>query len=388
MNLRLRGFSYILSFMRDLQTEPVAVLYQATPAPVIDGIRKPMKAGGYSDSGADIAFALQNAGVPIVTPADRPDSAHQMDWVFPDTADGIQAAIDKGAKVLWANTVLFKGHPIEKFQGQGLKMIGHPPTLVQRYDDKWATNSLLRAKGLPVTPSVLASEDNVEGTIHLDELTEAKLAEHGVTLPAVVKPVRGRGSQGVVKVDTFDELLQETQSHLHETETVDGEEFTKYGASYIIEKYMEGTEVTATVMPAGDYLIDGKTVSYDKHWSMPLVKRFNHKDGIALYNGVVAVTTNSCVIPINQMTQGQQSILEACARAAEIIGAKAPIRIDCRDNDEDQYTMFDLNMKPNMTGKGRPGRDDQNSLTAIAADELSWDFEKLLLNMLRQAWGF
>ena len=36
--------------------EPIVVLYQAIQAPVIDGVRKPMKPGGYSDSGADIAY--------------------------------------------------------------------------------------------------------------------------------------------------------------------------------------------------------------------------------------------------------------------------------------------------------------------------------------------
>jgi len=47
--------------------------------------------------------------------------------------------------------------------------------------------------------------------------------------------------------------------------------------------------------------------------------------------------------------------------------------------------LFDLNMKPNMTGAGRPGRDDQDSLTMIAAREIGWSYEDLLLNMLNNA---
>lgn len=36
----------------------LAILYQSTIPPSIMGIFKPMKPGGYSDSGADIAFNL------------------------------------------------------------------------------------------------------------------------------------------------------------------------------------------------------------------------------------------------------------------------------------------------------------------------------------------
>ena len=36
-----------------------AVLYQKHKPPMIDGIDKPLKSGGYSDSGADISFSLK-----------------------------------------------------------------------------------------------------------------------------------------------------------------------------------------------------------------------------------------------------------------------------------------------------------------------------------------
>jgi hypothetical protein len=49
--------------------------------------------------------------------------------------------------------------------------------------------------------------------------------------------------------------------------------------------------------------------------------------------------------------------------------------------------MFDLNMKPNMTGAGRPGREDQDSLSCMAAREIGWSYGDLLVNMLRQAWA-
>jgi hypothetical protein len=41
-------------------------------------------------------------------------------------------------------------------------------------------------------------------------------------------------------------------------------------------------------------------------------------------------------------------------------------------------------MTQNMTGPGRPGRENQASLTAIAAAAMGWDYGTLLQNIL---WG-
>lgn len=38
-----------------------------------------------------------------------------------------------------------------------------------------------------------------------------------------------------------------------------------------------------------------------------------------------------------------------------------------------------------MTGPGRPGREDQASLTALAAEGLGWDYARLLREVLSSA---
>lgn len=38
-----------------------------------------------------------------------------------------------------------------------------------------------------------------------------------------------------------------------------------------------------------------------------------------------------------------------------------------------------------MTGPGRPGREDQASLTAIAAAAIGWDYSDLLQNILNSS---
>ena len=75
----------------------IAILYQAATPPPIRGVVKPLKPGGYRDSGADIGYALINAGIPLVTPGPCPAADDEETWTFPDTVAGINQALQKGA---------------------------------------------------------------------------------------------------------------------------------------------------------------------------------------------------------------------------------------------------------------------------------------------------
>lgn len=343
----------------------VAVLYQHQQAPAKDGIIKPMKSGGYSDSGADIAYSLHTQNIKIVTPVDSPNVAYDYDWVFPDTEAGIRSAISKGANTFWLNTVLYQGHPIDAFYGK-VWLVGQRTGDTDLYDDKFYTNNLLRSKGLPVPDALIISAANRNDY------------QLNFQYPVVAKPIRGRGSQGVAMVNdkiALDELLTALFSS------------DLYGTSVYAEPYLNGQEITLTVMPPGTYIINNNEVIKNKHWSLPAVKRFNHAQGIAPYNGLVAIVNNSVVLDEEEENTEEIILVSAqCAEAASIIDAKAPIRIDCRADDNGKYFLFDLNMKPNMTGPGRPQRSDQDSLSALAARKIGWDFNQLLQNILKQRW--
>ena len=172
-------------------TLKVAILYQAQQPPPQRGIVKPMKPGGYADSGADIAYTLQKTGVGLLTPSFRPNIEADLDWVFPDTEEGIQQALAAGANCLWLNTVLYNGHPIERFPG--VRVVGQLPAAVDRYDDKWYTNNLLREQGLPIPKAELIT------------YADFKKTTPSISPPLVAKPIRGRGSEGVALVATKEE---------------------------------------------------------------------------------------------------------------------------------------------------------------------------------------
>ncbi|AYO78367.1 D-alanine--D-alanine ligase family protein [Sphingobium yanoikuyae] len=352
----------------------VALLYQALPPPVIDGLRKDAKPGGYSDGGADIGFALKGLGRTVVTPVPAPDPAQAMQWVFPDTANGIAAAIAAGADTIWANSVLFEGHPIEAVMGQ-IAIVGQTPAATQKYDDKFATNRMLEQAGLPVARGFLLADRPSQGVHALADVGQL-LTDLAIPFPLIVKPVRGRGSQGVTLVRDGDALNAAARSLIDEG---------KFGTLLMVEEFLDGEEMTITVLPPAAPRPSGERG--DRHFALRPVLRFDQKDGVAPYNGDVAVTQNSVAISPERMEEAPVlAMLNACMKAAELVESRAAIRIDCRADASGQFKLFDLNMKPNMTGAGRPGRADQDCLSAIAARADGWSYAQMLDAMLATAW--
>ncbi|MEM6700817.1 MAG: ATP-grasp domain-containing protein [Bacteroidota bacterium] len=285
-------------------------------------------------------------------------------WVFPDSTKGIEAALTRGADTFWLNTVLYENHPIEAFFNEGIRIIGQAPSQVDLHDDKIVTNRMLADHGISIPAHFI-----------IEKLNELESVNTKLPFPMVVKPVRGRGSQGVSIVKDGEELLSKVKLLL---------DSGNYGRSVYVEQFLSGKEITITVMPPGRYLIHQKEQIFQNPWSLPPVERFNHIDGIAPYNGTVAVVDNSRVL----LESGAhiQQIKQECEKAAALVNAKAPIRIDCRADEQGVYHLFDLNMKPNMTGASRVHRSDQDSLTMIAAREIGWTYFDLLSNMIQQRW--
>nr|XP_018266021.1 uncharacterized protein I303_02399 [Kwoniella dejecticola CBS 10117]OBR88179.1 hypothetical protein I303_02399 [Kwoniella dejecticola CBS 10117] len=339
-----------------------ALLHQRAPVPTVNGVSKSMKPGGYADGCADIAYALQSVGETIVTPISQPDPTKDLDWSFPDTVEGILEAVKKGANVLWANTTLHSQHAIVQIQDEliskGVRLIGPNPLAAERYDDKeWANRWLAQQDGL---------RESFPKSMLYKKGDEEKVAQF--PLPAMAKPVKGRGSHGVTKVATPDEIKGALEVLLKESDAV------------LIEEYLAGEEITITIMPPGNYT--------KAHWALPVVYRYDQIDGVLPWNGTVPVTDNSRVLtkedhvadPAYTTAQAQ------CVRVAQLWEATAPIRIDCRRKvDGGPFILFDVNAKPNAGGPGRPGRDKQAALTTMSAEAIGWDWPEFAVNLLRTA---
>lgn len=345
-------------------TRRVAVLYQAIDPPTINGVSKPRKPGGYRDSGADIAYALGTSeGIEVITPVLRPEPASDDGWCFPDDEAGILSAIRAGATHLWANTILFAAHPLQTSSAideNNVLVVGQPPCLVELFDDKDYTNNLLRTHTkLPLPRAWTLVTTN--GAFQLPP---------NLPLPIVAKPIRGRGSYGVRVCHGTPDLLQHLSTTLRDSSVV------------MLEDFLAGEEATIAVMPPSSQI--------PHHWALPVVTRFNHEQDIAPYNGVTAVTRNSRVVSKRELQDdpAYAVVSRQCEQVAQFLRVTAPIRIDVRrfsNKKGSPFAIFDVNMKPNMTGPGRPGREDQDSLVAMAAKEYGWDYPRLLREVLSTA---
>jgi hypothetical protein len=363
----------------------VAVLHQAIEPPIIDGARKPAKEGGYSDSGADIACALRTAGAPVLTPVPDPDPAHDEGWTFPDTADGIAGALEAGARVLWANTVLFEGHPLE--HATGVWIVGQRPADVHRFDDKWHARTFLRRAGLPFPAAMLVGHGDGPGLVADEAIDDALLARMGFGPEAIVKPVRGRGSQGVSLARSAGDIRRAVDALFDATTPGPAGPVPVYGNRAIVEEFLPGEEITIAVLPPGEYRAGGDRRFEARHWALPAIRRTGHASGIAPYSGAVPVRRNSEVLSLEEAGEPDVArVASECERAAAMIGARAPVRIDCRRSSAGRFMLFDVNLKPNITGPGRPGREGEESLVSLAGRAAGWSYAELLRNLLRQAW--
>lgn len=282
---------------------------------------------GYRDSGADIAYVLRSQNVDVLTKVSSHDPSNQDDWCWPDSEESIVSAVEQGATHLWANTILFAAHPLQTSakldkDAARIKVVGQPPRLVDQLDDKEYVNDLLRQDGSFPMPRAWTFE-SVED---VDDVLSS------LPYPVVGKPVRGRGSYGVKLCRDKGELRNHLTKLLAESPRV------------MVEEYLSGHEGTVTVMPPSP--------NNPRYWSLPLVLRFNHIDGVAPYNGVVAVISNSRALPAeeNDSVPIYKSICQHCERVAQKLKTTAPIRIDVRQygqgNLSDTFAIFDVNMKP------------------------------------------
>lgn len=345
-----------------LYGKPIAVLHQAVTPPSLSGAVKPSNPFGYRDSSADIASALAQAGCDVLTPVRDPRADVDADWTYPDTLEGITQAVSDGAEILWANTSLFDEHPMANFGSRdGLYVVGQPLDVVEKFEDKNVCQAAISAIGVPVPVQALVNLENGPAKGQVERAVSTK----GLTFPVIVKPVRGRGSAGVKVVDSVAEAAEHIQSLVG----------PKFGSKFLIEEYLSGRELAVTVMPPGTYETADGVRSEATHWPLPAIERSGHHGGVMPFSGVVPIQSNSK--PAGDDDQLREFGRHA-VRVAQLLKATAPIRIDCRADANGVIKAIDINMKPSMTGPGRPGREQMINLSAMSGREIGWNYTEMM----------
>lgn len=287
---------------------------------------------GHKESSADIAYNLSQChDIKVVTPVRNPNPTRAEDWCFPDTEEGILAAVaEHGARFLWANTNLFDEHPLQVSRMVGLyddkvRVVGHSPVLQQDYEHKAHVSTLLRTAGSLRIPQQW-DLSNV-GAADLPGVLEAL----ELRFPVVAKPVRGRGGWGVKVCRDLPTLC----AHLRDLKSLAYE--------CMLEQYLSGEEASVVVLPprlgAGSdayYCLGPKFVT-------------GHQDGVAPgpWNPPAAAAGDSDtdMPPPRVWSYEYEAMLNECEIVARCLGALAPIRIDVRRfTEEGRFAIFDVNM--------------------------------------------
>ena len=197
---------------------------------------------------------------------------------------------------------------------------------MELYDDKRYVNDWLRSTGHFTMPQAWTLNRTASSN------AAAQITALDLPFPIVAKPCRGRGSAGVKLCRTADELAKHVESLYLDSSVV------------MLEEFLGGEEATVTVMPPS-------SSSSGEYWAMPVVTRFNHEDGVAPYNGNVAVTLNSRAVSAEAFAAdgAYAEMARQCEGVARLLKVTAPIRIDVRrrkDEREAPFVLFDVNMKP------------------------------------------
>ncbi|PMD24889.1 hypothetical protein NA56DRAFT_461054 [Hyaloscypha hepaticicola] len=104
----------------------------------------------------------------------------------------------------------------------------------------------------------------------------------------------------------------------------------------MIEEFLASKEATVAVMPPAK--------ERNVYWTLAIVTRFNHMDGVAPWNDVVPLTANSRVVLEREYRR--DASYEKAARVLEVM---ALIRIYIRrfrGGDGEIFASFDVHMKP------------------------------------------
>ena len=113
----------------------------------------------------------------------------------------------------------------------------------------------------------------------------------------------------------------------------------------MVEEFLSGEEATVTVMRPSSSSVG------EDYWALLVASRFDHEDGVAPYNGNVAVTLNSRAVSAEAVAAdgAYAEVARQFEGVARLLEVTAPIRIDVRrrrDEREAPFVHFDVHMKP------------------------------------------
>ena len=217
--------------------------------------------------------------------------------------------------------------------------------------DKRLTKQLLVSAGLPTAEHFSLSKDEFE-MVGVDEVSRRIEASFG--FPCAVKPACEGSTIGVSKVTSSDEL----ESALREA--------FRYGQWSIIERWINGTEVTCAVLGEGS-----------EAFALPLIEIVpKAPSGFYDYSAKYTVGMSDHIIPPRLPESVQAKVSTLALSVHRLLGCSGFTRTDMIVDVDGNAFVLELNAVPGMT---------ETSLVPDAAKAYGWSFTQLVDWIVRDA---
>jgi len=207
--------------------------------------------------------------------------------------------------------------------------------------NKALSKEILKRQGIPTPPFFVLSEDTFQemGAVHALSVAAEKLG-----FPLVVKPVAQGSALGVRVVHEEDDLPEAVRFALH------------YDSRVLLEKYVRGTEVAASIL--GNRDIE----------ALPLVEVVP-KSGFFDFDSRYTLGATDYYCPARLDEETTRRVVDISLRTHRALECQNVSRVDIIVDEQGVPQVLELNISPGMT---------ESSLLPLAAEAAGLDFNRLV----------
>ncbi len=214
--------------------------------------------------------------------------------------------------------------------------------------DKVLSKELFIRNGIPTPPFRVLTEDTLQEMGAVEALPD--IAAH-LGFPLVVKPVAQGSALGVRIVNDPEMLPKAIQSALH------------YDHRVLLEKYIKGTEVAASIL--GNEVLE----------PLPLVESVP-KQGFFDFESRYTPGKTEYYCPARLEEAVSKKAVEVATTCHKVLGCQNVSRVDMIIDEDGVPQVLELNISPGMT---------ETSLLPIAAEAAGMDFRQLVSRLVELA---
>lgn len=262
----------------------------------------------------------------------------------------------EGTHLVWLNTGGVQGynpvcHTPAMLEMFGVPYIGENPVSATVLDSKHLfKQGLYGLEGLDIFTSPFITWDSSSGKLEPKRSKKFQAVFKDFEGPFIVKPVSGRASLHVHKVDTLKELPDVIEDVYQKTRNL-----------VLVEKYLSGREYCVAI--AGKTIGIGKEIfRRDSYFAFSHVERiFDEGEEIFTSMDKKAITNNRArLLDAKQDSEVMKRLDELCRKIYGGFFINGLVRLDIREDNEGNLNILEVNPKPDLK------KSDENVISLVS----------------------